>query len=328
MDFYSKWFNVTLKLFAAFGVVSLLFFLIAGLTSVLMGNPPLSLLSSLFSHFFLARESLSLTVSPQSVTSEEKFALSWVHKGKKDDGSYFLKFKCQDDIGLKLDSGEVVPCGANFRLASSSLVSLLPVSTADAPVRLEIELGFERAGEENIGLSANAAVAVRPKVKNSADKTKAEPARRTTPPVLTPGSPTVKVYPVSSPARVVPGGVPDLAISVVDTGIIRASNGEFAPASSTPPNTPTGIVFEVTNLGTAVSAKWNFVANLPIYDGYFVSDLQEPIAPGDKVRFTLGFSNLKNRGANTAVLTIDPQNELRDANRENDHAAAKIIRDY
>lgn len=144
---------------------------------------------------------------------------------------------------------------------------------------------------------------------------------------LIPGPATVREYelPVPGP-RILPNGVPDLSIQIVSIGVISDATGEFSVATSVPPTGQTGIVFDVANVGTAVSERWYFTANLPVLGGLFASEPQPPLAPGERIRFTIGFRNLLNRGENRAVFTVDPQNALRDANRANDSATAVIIR--
>lgn len=87
-------------------------------------------------------------------------------------------------------------------------------------------------------------------------------------------------------------------------------------------------VTEQEGWGTAVSKKWKFAANLPTDYGDFQSELQNELSPGDRVRFTIGFRHPRRQGENPAVITVDPQNELHDANRANDHATTTIYSEY
>lgn len=142
------------------------------------------------------------------------------------------------------------------------------------------------------------------------------------------GEAQTKIYPRSSAFQVLPNGVSDLAAQIINTGVIDDASGEFSVATSVPRNQQAAIVFDIVNIGTAVSDSWNFSANLPSPDGYFNSETQPPLKPGDRIRFTIGFKNLNQPGENKAILTVDPKNAIRDANRNNDYATATLIRGY
>lgn len=142
------------------------------------------------------------------------------------------------------------------------------------------------------------------------------------------GESQTKIYSRSSVLKILPNGVSDLAVRIINTGIIDDVSGEFAVATSVPRNQQAAIVFDIINIGTAVSDPWNFYANLPSPDGYFNSETQPALRPGDRVRFTIGFKDLNQPGENKAILTVDPKNAIRDANRNNDYATATLIRSY
>jgi len=126
---------------------------------------------------------------------------------------------------------------------------------------------------------------------------------------------------------VFPGGIPDLMVQIIDTGIIDDA-GNFIHATSTGQNQQTGIIFDVWNLGTAISGSWRFLGELPTFAGDFASEPQNSIAPGEKIRFTIGFRSLKDLGPNKVKIVIDPQHELKEVGTTNNTAEATIVRNY
>lgn len=146
---------------------------------------------------------------------------------------------------------------------------------------------------------------------------------------LTPGEKKTTIYPTTAEGFLsLPSGIPDLAIAIVDTGIINGV-GNFIPATSTGSGEQTGLVFEVSNSGTAASGQWRFVAHLPTLSGDFTSELQDSLNPGEKIRYTIGFQLLRNQGQNTVSIDIDPTRQITtEANRNNNTASVIIIRNY
>lgn len=147
--------------------------------------------------------------------------------------------------------------------------------------------------------------------------------------VITPGLSETKIYPVGGVSNfpILPNGIPDLFLQIIDTGIIDDTSN-FIHATSTKESQQTGIVFDVWNFGTAVSGTWRFLAELPTFAGNFISEPQKSLAPGEKIRFTIGFRLLTNPGPNNVTVVVDPQNELNELNRVNNVVSATIIRNY
>ncbi len=126
---------------------------------------------------------------------------------------------------------------------------------------------------------------------------------------------------------IVPGGIPDLAVQIIDTGIINDA-GNFVHSTSTGQNQQTGVVFDVWNFGTAISGPWRFLVELPTLAGNFSSELQNSIAPGEKIRFTIGFRYLRDAGLNKIKIIIDPQKELKETILTNNTDEVTVTRNY
>ncbi|MFH0988200.1 MAG: CARDB domain-containing protein [Parcubacteria group bacterium] len=146
--------------------------------------------------------------------------------------------------------------------------------------------------------------------------------------VLTPGQEMAKIYPVSNNTIAGKTGV-DLSVSIIDVGIVTEPANTFTHADTTmASNERSGIVFEVTNIGNTASGMWYFHASLPVPGGDYNSDRQDSIPAGGKVRYTIGFQGLISQGENKAIITIDPSNQIPDANRANNTATATLYRGY
>ena len=139
----------------------------------------------------------------------------------------------------------------------------------------------------------------------------------------------IVLYPIGGVSNfpILPNGISDLFLQIIDTGIIDDA-GNFIHATSTGEGQQTGIVFDVWNFGTAVSGPWRLLAELPTFAGNFTSEPQKSLAPGEKIRFTIGFRLLTNPGPNNVTIIIDPQNELNELNRVNNIVSATVIRNY
>lgn len=143
-----------------------------------------------------------------------------------------------------------------------------------------------------------------------------------------PPKPKVKTYERARPPAALPGGIADLAVRIVDTGIATGGGAGFVHSNAVQAGERPAIVFTVINAGTAVSERWQFTANLPAVDGRFTSELQQPLAPGEGRRFTIGFSELLRQGENQATITVFPWKGSGDTNVANDAATAVLTRGY
>ena len=178
---------------------------------------------------------------------------------------------------------------------------------------------------EKIGTNEPEAASTPPE--KTAKKAEEPPAPRIAPKaplVQLPGPKKITAYPGGI---IRAGGHPDLAISIIQTGLMD-KNGDFIATSSVPKGSEAAILFEVRNIGDASSGGWKFFANLPVTEGNFTSEPEASLAPGDRIRFTIGFGELSNAGANGAAITVDPEDLISDSNRANNAASTTLIRAY
>lgn len=284
--------------------------------------------SALLAAISLSREGIRLEASPAAPLSGRELNLRWTHERKSGPGSYELRYPCRDALTLLSVLENPIPCNAPFPLSATTSITLIPVSTEAAPLVIAFSVGFVPNGRSQSTVSGSVALTVSPPQATTTAAT--PPAPSASPP---PTPPRVSKNPPPPPptaksVRIDANGVPDLTVRVITTGIMNAATGELRPAPSVGQGERAGVMFDVINIGTAVSGRWRFSANVPTLGGSFASESQAPLAPGDRVRFTIGFGDLIRSGENAAVFTVDPGNELKDANRANDTATAILLRSY
>lgn len=138
-------------------------------------------------------------------------------------------------------------------------------------------------------------------------------------------------FPVSAramPPAPKPAGAADLSVRIADVGIVTGGGAGFMHANAVGPEERPAVVFTVMNVGTGVSMRWQFTANLPTLDGRFTSEIQQPLAPGEGRRFTLGFGELLRPGENSLTVSVFPWSGTSDADLSNDAATAILVRSY
>ncbi|GEM_PF-2690095 len=331
MEIQASKVDIAIKALAVFGLASLLGLGIAGVVrmSESSGSNAFSSLASLFS---FRREAITVSVSPTSIESGDSFTVRWVHEGRDTPGIYVFSYPCESGFEFSLPSGAVIACGASYRAGDVDSLALSAKYSGDSPINVQLSVQSLGNDSKQIGVIGSAVLLVTP-VPASSD---APPSSiRSEPPVQKPASPpATKPGPVkttitkigTSTPPILANGTPDLAVRIVDVGIINAS-GVFVATSSVFRTQQAAVVFDITNNGTAASKHWDFTAILPIaVDGYYHSEVLPPLSPGDRIRFTLGFTSLNAIGENKFVMTVDPSNSLKDSNRSNDSATATIFK--
>jgi hypothetical protein len=123
-----------------------------------------------------------------------------------------------------------------------------------------------------------------------------------------------------------PYGLPDLSVEITAVGYLATTSASSFIASSTVPagNRP-AIQFTIKNVGTNVTGPWRFSASIPTQSAYlYQSALQDTLAPGDSIDYTLGFDQA-NRGASQVVsVTANFDNAVSEATARNNSASTTI----
>lgn len=297
-------------------------------------SDPFALLAALFS---FSRERIIVNASPEPAESGQNLHVAWIHEGKSQEGSYQFLYPCKSGISFRTVTSTAIPCNASLPLSLVTAWDVIPVNDTDAPITLSISIQFYPNGEATAGVSGVTTLGVLPvdlghTPPPSSSATSPAPAPATDSAAksgVKPGQEKVTRYPVkitSSDQPILPNGKPDLVVTIVNIGTVNEATGAFSATSSVRVAEPGGVVFDISNIGTAVSGTWEFAANLPTDSGLFVSDPQPSLKPGEKIRYTLGFRALAKSGPNTVTITIDPRNAVNDSNRANDFVSTTIFR--
>lgn len=318
---------------------------LVALIAVTLGvGGPKNVVALLASLITTSRERVFFVGSSHDAAAGETLRLEWDRENVRSAGTFRFIYPCSAGISFSFADGTAIPCAGGAAIAPTSPLEVIPALDAAEPVTIFVSIGFTPDGATDASVIGSTAVTIHPQARAliavtppEATPTPAPKAGRTAT-TLTPGERKVSVYEFSAgttttattttivPPGAIPNGTADLAVSVIATGTVDASGNAFAPTAQIRQGERAAIVFDVTNRGKGTSAPWNFVINLPTLEPYlFRSGTEAPLLSGEKIRFTIGFSDIRS-GTTTAVITIDPDNALTDANRDNDHASAVFYR--
>lgn len=325
--------QIVIRTVAVAGLIVILVLIGAAVSSKPRGAKG-NFFSSLFSGVFLASEKITVSADPRSVASGGSVTVSWTHQRRSTEGSYDLSYACHENSGLYTENGSLIPCNSAFPVNEATSVRLIARSLGATPVELPLTVTFTPAGGITASLSGSAVMTVTPEVSPAPVPPPIPirpPATGGTP---TPsfGTPQTRIYPGGS-TRIDPNGLPDLIVQIIDVGVLTSSatstESQFRHSNSVGIGEKPAILFDIKNAGTNVASSWRFTAQLPTANGNFLSDIQAPLAPGNGVRFTIGFDEgIRNPGGNPVTITVDPGNELREFSESNNTAAASIFRGY
>lgn len=109
-----------------------------------------------------------------------------------------------------------------------------------------------------------------------------------------------------------PNGTVDLATKIVAVGHLTTS-GNFVKGANIDNDVRGAFQFEVMNLGTKTSDKWDFAAKLTGGQTY-KSPTQLPLKPQERAVFTLGYDNVGDDGISMIGVTIQSDEDTNPAN--------------
>lgn len=284
---------------------------------------------SLTSVFVPANETLTVSPPDGAVALGETFLLTFTHNQRSVNGSYAFRFSCADGVSFSSAAAsgttEKVACETSFEfLNANNSIVLTPVSTKSRFVDVPVVIDFTPEGAAAPTVSGSAIVTI----ENSA--VAGSPAAGGTGIVpRTPGKETTTIDVISpgvSPSD--PNGVPDLAARFIELGVVDKDTGLFT-ASSTPSKSAIGkrvaARFAVENLGTKTSPQWTFNAVLPTFPSHiFSSPVQQALAPGDRIEFTLGFDSFEEDNEGILIVNVDPTDSINEPNKDNNIAKYTI----
>lgn len=311
-------------------LILVLILIIGGITRLVQKGLPEGGIKGLFSAIFLSREQIVVTAASAQIASGGADSLSWTHEKKSREGAYELSYSCWPSFKLQT-GGKDIPCNSAFPVEGASIL-VTPVSENTESIDIPITITFTAKGANRPSLSASTVITVTPaETKQDEPKAPTPPTGGTSGGAVTPkpGERKTTVYPIPGGGTRTfnPGGFPDLAIEIIDTGILVGDT--FIKSSTVGQGQRAAVMFSVKNIGTNITPDWKFKANLPTANGEFTSETQTPLYPGDRIEFTIGFDNPNNQGSNTVNLVVDPEGRIfKDPNRVNNYASVVINRAY
>ncbi|MFA6338813.1 MAG: CARDB domain-containing protein [Candidatus Paceibacterota bacterium] len=256
--------------------------------------------STSLSSFFGSKEKITLSVEPNQIKSGEVFSLSFTHSNKNKDGDYYLSYGCKNGVRLENPSlsKNALFCNTPIKLGNliSNKISLKGFSVKENS-EIPLTLSFIPQGENKTSVSKDISITI---LKGNGVNVSSKQNTSTT-------------AHNSGPAN--------LSVRILNTGVIDQYTNQFVARSFN--NTDkAAIQFIVENSGGEPTGIWSFKATLPSNIGQTYESPTEPsLAPGDGIRFTLGFNGIVDQ--NPAVVTITINSDNAGANKT---ATAVLIR--
>ena len=142
------------------------------------------------------------------------------------------------------------------------------------------------------------------------------------------GHETNAVYPIGGTASTTPilQGLPDLVTTIDAVGYLATTSANSFVASSTvPAGSRPAVKFSIKNKGTNMAGSWRFSASIPTVTGYvYQSQLQQPLYPGDRIDYVLGFDQAVQGTGKTITIIANPDRVVPESDFSNDSATAKV----
>ncbi len=336
---------IAVLLLGAWGIIQLAFFI------------P-SLFSGAGAAFTKTTESLTVQ-APATVAEEHVFPITWTHKGGSGAYSFALSYSCADGLSVlaPLPNGSLQPvvCDTPFNyVQASSSMNVVATLSGTKTVSTTIKVTSTQLSSGSISKTATAKMNITPAAATSTTPatTTKKPATTTTttkkPTATKTSSQGARVYQASGNTTNLYGS-PDLIVRITYAAP-NYSSGR------------TAVEFTVENIGTNVAAYgWGFDATIPWGGGYpYSSGAQRALYPGDRIVYTLGYENdnaqetpvypgaclsystqgcigsgvgygytsnpgyqsYTSNGGHTVFITVDPYNQVRESNENNNTASA------
>lgn len=194
--------------------------------------------------------------------------------------------------------------GSVFTRAPVSALTTLPETIPASVASTTIQLGGE-----------NPATATRPTTTKS--KTIATTA----------GAKTGGAYQISGATTTgALSGLPDLIVTINAVGYLTStSTDSFVASSTVPSGNRTAVRFTIKNVGTNTAGPWRFSASIPTESAYiYQSQLQQSLAPGDSIDYTLGFDQATPGADKMISITANFDHAVTESNPNNNSDSAKI----
>lgn len=146
------------------------------------------------------------------------------------------------------------------------------------------------------------------------------------PVATTPGAKSVGTYQIGGTAAAAPYGLPDLAVTVTAVGYLTtASADSFVANASVPSGERPAVRFVIKNIGTNWTGTWRFNASIPTRTTYvYKSPVQQSLASGDSIEYTLGFDRADKGTDQTISITANSDSAVTESSTTNNTVSVKI----
>ncbi len=141
----------------------------------------------------------------------------------------------------------------------------------------------------------------------------------------TAGANTNNTYQIGSgPATVAPYGLSDLTVYITEFGYLTTTSSDsFVAASTVPSGDRPAVKFTIKNIGTNWTGTWRFNASIPTQRAYtFESELQQSLAPGESIDYTLGFDQATTGSDQLISITANFDHAAIESNENNNNITA------
>jgi hypothetical protein len=320
IDRVYSWFkNLTVK--GLLGAILIAFVIIIILTSLtflpsIMGRISNSLSAALYS-IFIPAENATITADKSIINSGEDFTINFKKGDPSVSGLFAISYACNSNADLasvETNGLKKINCDTPYYLLDNDNSIKIRATTVDSVTRLVITGSFENNDTqkiENVGI-------IRVAIKNpstgtiipipSNSNTTNDNSNDTINNIATP----------SVPAQVAYYGKPDLAVRLLQVGLLNSFNNQITNQTQFSYSDMVGIKFEIRNDGDANTGLWYFTATLPsLSTPVYNSNTQISLKPGESIIFTLGFTNLTNIYSNTITISADPLKQIAESNEYN-----------
>lgn len=227
---------------------------------------------------------------PTTATAGQPVTIGWNHTGGSGNYAYSVSYSCVTGLTFKAPvptgSTQTVPCDTpfNYTQATSNL-SITPIYSGSTDAKVTITVLATNLATGAITAQTTGTMTVK--------ATKAATPAKTTKTTSTSGSKSSSTYVASTKHYSSLYGYSDLQVTITS---VYSQNGRAA------------LQFVIQNVGTNVTpANWTFNATLPINGSYvYTSAPQQALYPGDKIVYSMGYSDYGNTGYDYSYNTQYP----------------------
>lgn len=141
-----------------------------------------------------------------------------------------------------------------------------------------------------------------------------------------PGAKSNITVPMGSTTPTVLSGLPDLTVHIDAIGYLASSTPDsFVATSTVPTGSRPAVKFTIKNIGTNVAGPWRFSASIPTQTQFiYQSAPQQPLNPGDRIEYTLGFDQA-NKGIDKMIsITANFDRAITESNYDNNSNSATV----